>query len=85
MERITYILYFSPDQVEIRCEKTGYFTEMEFKLKPFLGGAEYSNLCVGKIKLGKETLANVEGHWDEVIKIKDKKTGAESVNLPLRK
>ncbi|KAI1282071.1 Oxysterol-binding protein-related protein 8 [Halotydeus destructor] len=66
-------------KVEIRCDKTGYYTEMEFKLKPFLGGSEYSNLLVGKIKLGKETLASVDGHWDVSIKIKDKKTGVESV------
>ncbi|RWS31600.1 Oxysterol-binding protein-related protein 8-like protein [Leptotrombidium deliense] len=65
-------------KVEIRCEKTGYHTELEFKLKPFLGGSEFSNLVVGKIKLGKETLANIEGHWDRFIKIKYKRTGQES-------
>ncbi|RWS16720.1 Oxysterol-binding protein-related protein 8-like protein [Dinothrombium tinctorium] len=66
-------------KVEIKCEKTGYYTELEFKLKPFLGGSEFSNLVVGKIKLGKETLASIEGHWDTSIKIKHKKTGNESV------
>ena len=65
-------------KVEIRCEKTGYATEIEFKLKPFLGGNDYCNLVVGKIKLGKETLATLEGHWDTEIAIKDKKTGQHS-------
>jgi len=65
-------------KVEIRCDKTGYTTEIEFKLKPFLGGNDYCNLVVGKIKLGKETLATLEGHWDTEITIKDKKTGQHS-------
>lgn len=66
-------------KVEIRCDKTGYTTELEFKLKPFLGGNDYSNLVVGKIKLGKETLATIEGHWDSEIIIKDKKLGSQNV------
>lgn len=64
-------------KVEIRCDKTGYTTEIEFKLKPFLGGNDYCNLIVGKIKLGKETLATLEGHWDTEIRIRDKKSGHE--------
>ena len=66
-------------KVEIKCEKTGYTTEIEFKLKPFLGGNDYCNLIVGKIKLGKETLATLEGHWDTQICMKDKKTGQQSI------
>lgn len=58
-------------KVEIKCEKTGYHTEMEFRLKPFLS-TQRCNLVVGKIKLGKETLANLEGHWDSEIFITDK-------------
>ncbi|XP_015930390.1 oxysterol-binding protein-related protein 8 isoform X2 [Parasteatoda tepidariorum] len=64
-------------KVDICCEKTGYHTELEFKLKPFLGGSEYSNLVTGKIKLGKETLSSIEGHWDGEIFIKDKRSGEE--------
>ncbi|XP_053211143.1 oxysterol-binding protein-related protein 8-like [Panonychus citri] len=66
-------------KVDIKCEKTGYCTEMEFKLKPFLGGSELCNNVVGKIKLGKETLCTLDGHWDTLIKVKDKRTGQESV------
>uniref|UniRef100_A0AAG5CN54 PH domain-containing protein n=1 Tax=Anopheles atroparvus TaxID=41427 RepID=A0AAG5CN54_ANOAO len=66
-------------KVTIECENTGYKTELEFKLKPFLGGSEYTNLVVGKLKLGKETLANINGHWDGEIRIKDSRTGEESL------
>ncbi|CAL1281157.1 unnamed protein product [Larinioides sclopetarius] len=64
-------------KVDICCEKTGYHTELEFKLKPFLGGSELSNLVSGKIKLGKDTLATLEGHWDGEIYIRDRRTGEE--------
>lgn len=66
-------------KVTVECENTGYKTELEFKLKPFLGGNEYTNLVTGKLKLGKETLANINGHWDGEINIKDSRTGEESV------
>ncbi|GAB6031098.1 Oxysterol-binding protein- protein 8 [Chamberlinius hualienensis] len=61
-------------KVTIDCEKTGYSTDIEFKLKPFLGGPESTNVVVGKIRLGKETLATIDGHWDQEIFITDKRT-----------
>ncbi|XP_076041457.1 oxysterol-binding protein-related protein 8 isoform X3 [Oratosquilla oratoria] len=66
-------------KVIIECEKTGYKTELEFKLRPFLSGSEASNIVVGKVKLGKDTLATLEGHWDEKITFTDKRTGEEQV------
>lgn len=65
-------------KVSISCEKTGYFTEIEFKLKPFLGGPEQTNCIFGRLKLGKETLATIEGYWDGIIYIKDRRTGVSS-------
>jgi hypothetical protein len=65
--------------VSIECENTGYKTELEFKLKPFLGGNEYTNLVSGKLKLGKQTLATINGHWDDTITIKDSRTNEESI------
>ncbi|XP_076862694.1 oxysterol-binding protein-related protein 8 isoform X3 [Brachyhypopomus gauderio] len=62
-------------QVTIICEKTGYSAQLEFKLKPFLGSNDSVNQISGKIKLGKEVLATLEGHWDSEIFINDKKTG----------
>ncbi|GAA6078777.1 oxysterol-binding protein-related protein 8 isoform X1, partial [Tachysurus ichikawai] len=50
-------------QVTISCEKTGYSAQLEFKLKPFLGSSDSVNQISGKIKLGKEVLATLEGHW----------------------
>nr|NP_001189251.1 Oxysterol-binding protein-related protein 8, isoform K [Drosophila melanogaster]NP_001189252.1 Oxysterol-binding protein-related protein 8, isoform L [Drosophila melanogaster]ADV37342.1 Oxysterol-binding protein-related protein 8, isoform K [Drosophila melanogaster]ADV37343.1 Oxysterol-binding protein-related protein 8, isoform L [Drosophila melanogaster] len=66
-------------KINIECENTGYRTELEFKLKPFLGGADATNVVVGKIKLGKETLATINGHWDKECRVKDSKTGEETV------
>ncbi|KAG9340000.1 hypothetical protein JZ751_022110, partial [Albula glossodonta] len=62
-------------QITITCEKTGYSAQLEFKLKPFLGSDDSVNQISGKIKLGKEVLATLEGHWDSEIFINDKKTG----------
>jgi hypothetical protein len=64
-------------KVTIECSKTGYCTEIEFKLRPFLGGGEFTNAISGRIMLGKQTLAILTGRWDEEIFIKDKLTGAE--------
>ena len=61
----------SPLQVVIECDKTRYRAELEFKLKPFFGGAEASNAVVGKIKLGTKTIASLEGKWDGEIQWKD--------------
>ncbi|XP_039617821.1 oxysterol-binding protein-related protein 8 isoform X2 [Polypterus senegalus] len=62
-------------QINISCEKTGYSASLEFKLKPFLGSNDSVNQISGKIKLGKEVLATLEGHWDSEVVIFDKKTG----------
>jgi len=66
-------------KVVINCEKTGYSTEMEFKLRPFLGGGELTNAVSGRIRIGKETIATLDGHWDDTVTIKDKKTGQQEV------
>ncbi|OCT88935.1 oxysterol-binding protein-related protein 8 isoform X2 [Xenopus laevis] len=60
--------------VTITCEKTSYSATLEFKLKPFLGNDDSVNQISGKIKLGKEVLATLEGHWDSEVFIHDKKT-----------
>jgi len=62
-------------KVSIECEKTGYRAELEFKLKPFLGSGEASNRVTGKIKLMEETLATIDGKWDQEIMIREKSTG----------
>ncbi|KAH0616697.1 hypothetical protein JD844_028018 [Phrynosoma platyrhinos] len=65
--------------VNITCEKTGYSATLEFKLKPFLGNNDNVNQIVGKIKLGKEVLATLEGHWDSEVIIRDKKTDVSEI------
>lgn len=61
--------------ISIICEKTGYFTELDFKLKGFLAGAASTNSVYGKIKLGRETIATIEGHWDSKIVLRNKRNG----------
>jgi oxysterol-binding protein-related protein 8 len=65
-------------KVTIDCENTGYKTELEFKLKPFLGGSDQTNIVTGKLKLGKQTMATIHGHWDGTVFIKDSRTGDET-------
>ncbi|XP_040570117.1 oxysterol-binding protein-related protein 8 isoform X3 [Lepeophtheirus salmonis] len=66
-------------KVMIECEKTGYSTEIEFKLRPMLGGDELTNKIVGKMKLGSETICSMEGHWDDIVIMKDRRTGEEEI------
>jgi len=66
-------------KVSIECERTGYKTELEFKLRPFLGGGDLTNGVSGRLKLGNETLMMIDGHWDDKVKMTDKKTGQEEV------
>ncbi|XP_045121268.1 oxysterol-binding protein-related protein 8-like isoform X15 [Portunus trituberculatus] len=66
-------------KVTVECEKTGYKTELEFKLRPFLSGYDSNNMVSGKLKLGKDTLATLEGHWDGKITLTDKRTGEEEL------
>ncbi|KHJ49486.1 hypothetical protein D918_00613 [Trichuris suis] len=63
----------------ITCDRTSYSAELEFKLRPFLGGTETINSVVGKVKLGKETLADINGRWDSSIHFTDRETGETSV------
>jgi hypothetical protein len=60
-------------KVNIECAKTGYSAEIDFKLKPLLGGIEASNLIDGKIKFAKETMAVINGKWDGEILLNEKK------------
>ncbi|CAG0902089.1 unnamed protein product [Darwinula stevensoni] len=66
-------------KVNISCDTTGYCTELEFKLKPFLGGSESVNAISGKISLGKDVLATIQGHWDGQITIRDKRLKMKEV------
>ncbi|XP_050711635.1 oxysterol-binding protein-related protein 8-like isoform X3 [Eriocheir sinensis] len=66
-------------KVTVECEKTGYRTELEFKLRPFLSGYDANNMLSGKMKLGKDTLATLEGHWDGKITLTDRRTGEEEL------
>jgi len=53
--------------VNIKCEKTGYNAEIEFKLKPFWKKSGESNYISGKIRMGNDVLSKIEGRWDSEI------------------
>uniref|UniRef100_A0A915Q150 Oxysterol-binding protein n=1 Tax=Setaria digitata TaxID=48799 RepID=A0A915Q150_9BILA len=57
-------------QVRIECNRTDYVCELNFKLKPFIGGTV--NLITGDIKCKKESVAHIEGAWDGEIYITEK-------------
>lgn len=50
-----------------------YFCLLFFQ--PFLNMGEASNKIIGKLKVGSDTLATLEGHWDQDIYIRDRSTG----------
>ncbi|XP_060771046.1 oxysterol-binding protein-related protein 5 isoform X1 [Neoarius graeffei] len=66
-------------KITIECEKTKYTSELEFKLKPFLGSSYNVNQVSGKIRMGEDVLATVEGHWDGEVLLIEKKTGHQEV------
>ncbi|XP_075894242.1 oxysterol-binding protein-related protein 5 isoform X2 [Nelusetta ayraudi] len=64
-------------KVTIECEKTKCSSELEFKLKPFLGGACSVNQISGKICVGEEVVATIDGHWDSEVFIQEKRSGQQ--------
>lgn len=66
-------------KVTIECEKTKCLAELEFKLKPFLGGSCSVNQISGKIFVGEEVLATVDGHWDSEVFIHEKRSGQQEI------
>uniref|UniRef100_A0A672QY72 Oxysterol-binding protein n=1 Tax=Sinocyclocheilus grahami TaxID=75366 RepID=A0A672QY72_SINGR len=62
-------------KITIECEKTQCYTELDYKLKPFLGSSCNVNQISGKIRLGEDVLATVDGHWVRIIK----RTGQQEV------
>ncbi|TRY77596.1 hypothetical protein DNTS_024420, partial [Danionella cerebrum] len=66
-------------KITIECEKTQCYTELEFKLKPFLGSSCNVNQISGKIRMGEDILATVDGHWDNKVLLTEKKTGHQEV------
>ncbi|KJH41159.1 Oxysterol-binding protein [Dictyocaulus viviparus] len=62
-------------RVTIDCEKTGYSAILDFLLKPMFGGS--MNKITGAVKLGRETLAEIEGYWDGQTTIKDVYSGVK--------
>ena len=60
-------------KVKIHCEKTGYATEMEFKLKGMFG--RRMNEITGRILLGQRVLGTLSGTWDQAVQFTDLNKG----------
>lgn len=67
------------DHMYIKCAKTGYEADIEFKTKGFIGGT-YDAIegFVKKTSTG-EILYTIGGKWNEVMDIKDTATGKKEV------
>ncbi|XP_066934396.1 oxysterol-binding protein-related protein 8-like isoform X1 [Clytia hemisphaerica] len=66
--------------VNIRCEKTGYNAEIEFKLKPFWKKSGECNFVSGKIRMGNDVLCKIDGRWDgEIYSTEYRKSSGEEV------
>lgn len=68
--------------INIKCEKTGYNAEIDFKLKPFWKKSGDSNYVSGKIRMGNDVLAKVEGRWDGDIFITEYNNKSTEEPLP---
>nr|ACI90348.1 oxysterol-binding protein-like protein [Philodina roseola] len=66
-------------KVNIVCEKTRYSADIEFKLKPFIGGQEWINYIEGKICLEDDVMCTISGRWDDEISLLDKHTQTKSI------
>ncbi|CUM68286.1 uncharacterized protein PRCAT00006008001 [Priceomyces carsonii] len=67
------------DHMLIECPKTGYEADIEFKTKGFISGTY--DAIEGTIKNTKtsESLYTITGKWNEIMYIKDNKTGKKEV------
>nr|XP_023660692.1 oxysterol-binding protein-related protein 5-like isoform X1 [Paramormyrops kingsleyae]XP_023660698.1 oxysterol-binding protein-related protein 5-like isoform X1 [Paramormyrops kingsleyae] len=65
-------------KVTIDCKKTNYVVDLEFKLKPLLSSSTVNQIS-GKILIGEDVLATVDGHWDREVFLREKKTGHQEV------
>lgn len=70
--------------VTIICEKTRYSVDIEFKLKPFIGGQELINFIEGKIRLENDVICTFTGRWDDEIILLDKATNVSLSNFEIR-
>lgn len=63
------------DHMTIKCPKTGYEADIEFKTKGFIGGTYDAIDGVIKKTSTSEALYNLSGKWNEVMYLKDLSSG----------
>lgn len=67
------------DRMIIKCEKTGYEADIEFKTKGFISGTYDAVEGTIRSLKTKEDLYTISGKWNEVMDIKNLKTGKKDV------
>ncbi|KAL6451212.1 OBPALPHA Oxysterol-binding protein-like protein OBPalpha [Candida maltosa Xu316] len=67
------------DHMYVKCEKTGIEADIEFKTKGFISGTYDAIEGVIKNSKTSENLYQITGKWNEVMYIKDIKTGKKEV------
>nr|AZQ56682.1 oxysterol-binding protein [Suhomyces emberorum] len=67
------------DHMYLKCAKTGFEADIDFKTKGFISGTYDAIEGVIKDSNTSEVLYNISGKWNEIIHIKSAKTGEKSV------
>ncbi|ABN68302.2 Oxysterol binding protein-like protein OBPa [Scheffersomyces stipitis CBS 6054] len=73
------------DHMYIKCPKTGYEADIEFKTKGFISGTYDAIEGVIKNTKKSETLFEISGKWNEVMEIKNIKTNKKEVFYDTKK
>ncbi|ODV81638.1 Oxysterol-binding protein-like protein OBPa [Suhomyces tanzawaensis NRRL Y-17324] len=67
------------DHMYVKCAKTGFEADIDFKTKGFISGTYDAIEGVIKNSKNSEVLYNISGKWNEVMEIKNVKTGEKKV------
>nr|AZQ56621.1 oxysterol-binding protein [Suhomyces bolitotheri] len=67
------------DHMYVKCPKTGFEADIEFKTKGLISGTYDAIEGVVRNSKTSEALFNISGKWNEVMEIKDLKTGEKKV------
>ncbi|EGW31991.1 uncharacterized protein SPAPADRAFT_61103, partial [Spathaspora passalidarum NRRL Y-27907] len=67
------------DRMHVKCAKTGFEAEIEFKTKGFISGTYDAIEGIVKNSETSEHLYQVSGKWNDVMEIRDLKTGKKQI------
>ncbi|KAG7661516.1 uncharacterized protein J8A68_004975 [[Candida] subhashii] len=73
------------DHIKVRCEKTGFEADIEFKTKGFISGTYDAIGGIIKDSTTSEELFYISGKWNDLMEIKDAKSGKKRVLFDTKK